>query len=124
MCTIGRLFKCHGGRPPRNHTDSAPCAKGTQYPITVRMAGEDLDITEEMAIRLEDVVNRGTLLPVDSTREDLLAYQYLLRKKNLELVELQNTLNERQATADSLSARRLAYSSSQSTGAEPGKRSM
>ena len=50
------------GTTPIQH----PTPQGTQYPITVRMAGEDLDITEEMAIRLEDVVNIGTLLPVDS----------------------------------------------------------
>ena len=53
----------------------------------------------------KDAVNRSIVMPEDASREDLLAYHYLLSKKNTEITR---KFQEMEAERDSLGRRKCA----------------
>jgi hypothetical protein len=59
----------------------------------------------------------------NATREELMAYQYLLHRQRCELLKMQERLNERRAAADESSRRRAALSSTSTTAGGHPRRS-
>ena len=67
-------------------------------------------ITRDMAIRALKHMDDYTMPPEDTTREDMLAYRYLMWKDTEKLRIEVEALARRKAAADALSARRVAHS--------------
>ena len=73
-----------------------------------------LTISQEMGVRAMKHVQECTVPPPESTREDMMAYQYLVWKENEKLLREKADLARRKELADESSARRAAYSFSSS----------
>ena len=67
-------------------------------------------ITRDMVIRALKHMDKYTMPPEDTTREDMLAYRYLMWKDTEKLRVETEALARRKAATDALSARRAAYS--------------
>ena len=89
------------------------------YPWTVTMPDgrTTLVITEEMAAKANKAIEECLIMPDDSTRDELVTYQYLMWKENLQLKNYRATLDEhrRQASVSSVGRAGLSIHSTGQT---------
>lgn len=81
-----------------------------------------INVSQEAWNRAKDAVDRSVVMPEDATREDMMAYHYLLSKKNQEMAAERAALDERRRLADLSSQRRAELSAihnARSTGRTP-----
>ena len=120
-----------------NH--SPHTTRGPIYPAHICMAGptaatssaerQAIQVSQEAWDRAKDEVNRSVVMPEDASREDLMAYHYLLSKKNTEITRKfqemeaeRANLDRRKRVADLSSQRRAELSvvhGANSTGRTP-----
>src|SRR6185369_5658854 len=91
---------------------AAAARRPTQYPCTVTMPDgvTTLTITEEMAVKADKVIKECTMMPANSTLEEMLTYQYFNWQESLRLKNYRATLEERRRQASLSSQRRKELS--------------
>ena len=89
-----------------------PGGQKIEYPMEVTMPDgvTKVTITRDMAMRALKHMDDYTMPPEDATREDMLAYRYLMWKDTEKLRIETEALTRRKAAADESSARRAALS--------------
>ena len=96
-----------------NREDGAPesSASGARrpdvrtYPMTATMPdGSTIVITKEQGIKAIKAIHDCTMMPEDSTPEELAAHKYIFWQETLRLKNLKATLDERKKAASASSA--------------------
>ena len=102
---------------PESSASGANRPDDRNYPMNATMPdGTTIVITREQAIKAAKAINECTMMPEDSTAEELAAHKYIFWQETLRLKSLKAALDERKKAASASSVRRAQLSSLYSSG--------